>query len=188
MFGNDLDGDCYDTVGSCCTNISGGCTPSMKHPEYYGGDIPFIKSGDVKYDVLTKGTLSLTQKALDETNAKIVPKGSVLVVVRSAALTHKFMIAVSGRNLVVNQDIKALEPNQRVLAGYLMQAIKIREQLLLDRAQTMLTTHINIKDLLDVKIPVPKIEKQQRFADFVAQVNKSKLLLGKVVSLGHVPK
>lgn len=47
MFGN-RDGAIYCTLEECCVSVTGGSTPSMKHEEYYGGEVPFIKSGDRK--------------------------------------------------------------------------------------------------------------------------------------------
>ena len=77
----------------------------MKHPEYYGGNIPFVKSGDVKADRISEGSLWLTKNAIEKANARLVPAGSVIVVVRSAALQHEFHAAIVEKPVVINQDI-----------------------------------------------------------------------------------
>ena len=89
------------TVEECCASINGGGTPSMSHPEYYGGDIPFIKSGDVKFDYVSKGALWLTSDAIEKTTARLLPAGTVLVVVRSAALKNEFHVAIAENPLVI---------------------------------------------------------------------------------------
>ena len=91
----------------CCISISGGNTPSMQHPEYYGGNIPFVKSGDVKGDYIVESTLTLTKTALTETTAKILPKSTLIVVIRSAALLKEFRIGMLMVDAVINQDLKA---------------------------------------------------------------------------------
>ena len=174
MFGDDFPK--FDTIPlkDCCAEITGGGTPSMKHPEYYGGDIPFIKSGDVKDDRVSKGVLTLTDTALRETTAKLLPKDTVIVVVRSAALLHEFHIAVSDNPIVINQDLKAIKPTNQFMPIYLMWAVKMKERIILGKVQTMLTSHIRMDDFLYLDVPVPPLALQQQFATFVEQTDKSK--------------
>ena len=89
------DGCAFIPLSDCCISITGGNTPSMKHPEFYGGNIPFIKSGDVKEHSVSEGALWLTEAALEKTTAKLLPAGTVLVVIRSAALQHEFHAAIA---------------------------------------------------------------------------------------------
>lgn len=148
----------------------------MKHPEYYGGDVPFIKSGDVRGDTVSSGALWLTEKALIETTAKYVPKGAVLVVNRSAALLREFRAAIAGQPVVINQDIKAFIPKDEFTSEYLLWAIKIQTQFLLTKVTTVLTSHIDLKDLLELQIVPAPIEQQNEFSRFIAQVDKSKFV------------
>ena len=172
MFGNDkMEGI---PLKECCADVRGGGTPSMKHPEYYGGDVPFIKSGDVRGDTVSSGALWLTEKALIETTAKYVPQGSVLVVNRSAALLREFRAAIASQPVVINQDIKAFIPKDQFTSEYLLWAIKIQTQLLLSKVTTVLTSHIDLKDLLELQIMPASIEQQRKFSEFIAQVDKSK--------------
>lgn len=167
------------TLEECCSNITGGGTPSMQHPEFYGGNIPFIKSGDVKGTQVTEGALWLTEEALNRGKTKLIPKGSIVVVVRSAALLHKFSIAVSANDLVINQDLKALTPSKDFLPEFLMWSIKSQEQILLGKVQTMLTSHIRIEDLLGLKVHKASMGEQIAFVDFLRQVDKSKVAVQK---------
>lgn len=161
----------------CCVDVRGGGTPSMQHPEYYGGNVPFIKSGDVRGDSVSSGALWLSEKALIETTAKYVPKGSVLVVNRSAALLREFRAAIASQPVVINQDIKAFIPKREFTSEYLLWAIKIQTRYLLTKVTTVLTSHIDLADLLELRIaPVP-IEQQQQFTNFVAQTDQQKLTI-----------
>ncbi len=159
----------------CCIDVRGGGTPSMQHPEYYGGNVPFIKSGDVRGDMVSSGALWLTEKALEETIAKYVPQGSVLVVNRSAALLREFRAAIAARPVVINQDIKAFIPKHDYTSEYLLWAIKIQTKMLLTKVTTVLTSHIDLKELLELRIANVSIERQKEFSAFISQVDKSKL-------------
>ena len=167
------------TVDTLCESVTGGSTPSMQHPEFYGGDIPFIKSGDVKSEKISVGALSLTKEALVNGKAKIVKKGSVIAVVRSAALLHEFHIAVAENDVVINQDLKALCPKNGILPEFLLWSIKMQDQKLLGKVQTMLTSHIRMEDLLGLYVHEASVDNQQRFVDFVRQVDKSKDIVQK---------
>ena len=175
MFGNNTDSGV--PLRDCCIDVRGGGTPSMQHPEYYGGNVPFIKSGDVRGDLVHSGTLWLTEKALSDTPAKFVPKGAVLVVNRSAALLREFRAAIAEQPVVINQDIKAFIPKPEYASEYLLWAIKIQTQYLLTRVTTVLTSHIDLKDLLELKIMPASCEEQALFTQFISETNKTKLTI-----------
>jgi type I restriction enzyme S subunit len=159
-------------LSDCCLRITGGGTPSMKHPEYYGGDVPFIKSGDVRGDAVSSGALWLSKKALTEAKAKFVPRGSILVVNRSAALLSEFRIAVATNPVVINQDIKAFIPKDEYESWYLLLAIRSQTKYLLTKVITVLTSHIALDELLNIPIPAATKDQQAKFADFINQTRK----------------
>ena len=164
----------FVTLKECCSSIRGGKTPSMKHPEYYGGDIPFVKSGDVKQDVVSCGVLSLTEKAVSEAGVKLVPKNSILVVTRSAMLHRKMRSALSMRDLAINQDIKAFVPLPEYLPSYLLWAIRSHEQELLSGVRTVSTCALDFDQLCSLKVRRVPLALQQEFASFSSQVDKSR--------------
>lgn len=174
MFGENKEGCTYLRLDECCSKISGGKTPSMSHPEFYGGDIPFIKSGDVKDSTVSQGALWLTDEVITKGGAALLPEKTVIVVIRSAALRHEFHVAVSENPVVINQDLKAFQPRPEFLPIYLQWSILSHESSLLGKVQTVLTSHIEMSDLLAVPVMVASLEQQQAFSDFKQQADKSK--------------
>ena len=158
----------------CCISISGGSTPSMAQSSYYGGDVPFIKSGDVKDSKISSGSLWLTQEALHKGRAKLVPSGTVIVVTRSGILKHFLPVAIALNPLVVNQDIKALQPKERFKSDYLAWAIRMNESLLLSKSRMTTVDNIESGDLYQLPIKDVSLALQNRFSEFVEQVDKSK--------------
>lgn len=146
----------------------------MKHPEYYGGDIPFIKSGDVKEDHVSAGALWLTEEALEKASVKLIPSNSVLVVVRSALLRRKVCTAISDNVLAINQDIKALVPKEQFSSQYLLWAIRAHEQELLQTVHSVSTTGMDQETLFGIPVKLASKEQQKEFTTFVDQVDKSK--------------
>ena len=146
----------------CCSEILSGKTPSMSHSEFYGGDVPFIKSGDIRAKYVSKGILSLTDSALESGEGRYVPAGSIIVVVRSAALQHEFRHAIASCPIVINQDLKALVPKQGYRSDFIYSAISSAIPELLTKVQTMVTSHIDLDDLLSIGIPQVDLNAQHR--------------------------
>ena len=169
------------TLSKCCARMASGSTPSMRHPEYYGGDIPFIKSGDVVSNAISSGTLSLSRAALANTSACLVPAGSVLVVTRSALLQKRLATGISANELAVNQDVRAFTPFDNYLAEYLLWAIRSSEDDLLLKVKTVNTSGLDKRYLEELPVAEAPIALQQEFADFAAQVDKSKFAVQKAL-------
>ena len=172
MFGEE-DGR-HQRLKDCCTKVMGGKTPSMKHPEYYGGKIPFIKSGDVKEDTVSSGTLWLSDVAIDKASVKLVPADAILVVTRSALLRRRVCTSICTRNVAINQDIRAFIPRPEFDSWYLLWSIRAHEPELLSHVRSVNTSGMDIKQLYDLSIFVPPLPLQQEFAAFVAQVDQLK--------------
>ena len=63
-----------------------GSTPNRLNKNYYGGNIPWLKTGDLNYKYVTYLPEYITEKALDETSVKLNPKGSVLIAMYGATI------------------------------------------------------------------------------------------------------
>ena len=59
--------------------ISSGGTPSKSHPEYYGGDIPWVKTGDLKKEYLYEVEDFITEEGLKNSSAKMYESDTVLI-------------------------------------------------------------------------------------------------------------
>ena len=76
----------------CCTSLGNvgkwqsGATPSRLNKEYYGGDIPWLKTGDLNDGYIYEIPETITQKALEETSVKLNPAGSVLIAMYGATI------------------------------------------------------------------------------------------------------
>lgn len=74
-------------IGSICDSGSGG-TPSRSVNSYYDGNIPWIKTGEVLDDIIYDTEEKITQDAIDNSSAKIYPKGSIIIAMYGQGLTR----------------------------------------------------------------------------------------------------
>ena len=75
----------WTTLGEIGTWQSG-ATPSRLRKDYYGGNIPWLKTGDLNDRLITDIPEFITQKALDETSVKLNPIGSILIAMYGATI------------------------------------------------------------------------------------------------------
>ena len=61
-------------------DVQTGATPLRSRPEYYqNGKIPWVKTGEVKNGEIWSADEHITKRAIEETNAKVFPEGTLLV-------------------------------------------------------------------------------------------------------------
>ena len=79
------EGWCLTILGSIGTWQSG-ATPSRLRKDYYGGNIPWLKAGDLNDGIITNIPEFITEKALEETSVKLNPTDSILIAMYGATI------------------------------------------------------------------------------------------------------
>jgi type I restriction enzyme S subunit len=164
----------------------GGGTPSKARAEFWtDGDIPWVSPKDMKTPRIQSAKDLITMAAVKGSATSLVPPGSVLVVVRSGILKHTLPVAITEREVTLNQDLKAITPNPDILPEYLAHGLKAFERKILDTCCKDGTTVQNIKmpSFLRFEMPVPPLPEQRRI---VARIEElfSRLAAG-VAALRH---
>lgn len=90
-------------------HIQSGGTPSKANPEFWNGLIPWVSAKDMKRLFLDDAEDHISDAAVKE-GAKLVPIGTVLMLVRGMTLLKDVPICVLLREMSFNQDVKALLP------------------------------------------------------------------------------
>jgi type I restriction enzyme S subunit len=139
-------------------------TPSTSNSAYWGGDVPWVSSKDIKALRIARGEEFITREALQETRLRVCPVGSVLVVVRSGILAHTLPIAVADAPLSINQDLKSFYCPDRDMNEWL--ALSLRslapEILTNNRKDGTTVQSVRYEELCDLIIPVPPSAEQKR--------------------------
>jgi type I restriction enzyme S subunit len=150
------------TIDDICV-FRGGGTPSKSKESYWKGDIPWVSPKDMKSDVITDSIDHISAAAIKESTTNLIPAGSILVVVRSGILARTIPVAITGRDVTINQDIKALCPDSTVDAWFLFYFLKSRLEEMLGLASRGATVHRIMADQIRLMdIPVPPRSEQQR--------------------------
>ena len=103
-------------LGDECTFFSGG-TPKSTDSSFYGGAIPFIRSGEIHSD---KTELFLTDDGLKYSSAKMVSKGDLIIALYGATSGEVDISKIDG---AINQAILCIRPSwiNKVYLKYLLE-------------------------------------------------------------------
>ncbi len=87
---------------------SSGGTPSRKNPSFYQGTIPWVKSGELDYNVIQDTEEHISQEALEYSSAKIFPPGSLLIALYGATIGKMAFLGVPA---ATNQAVCCIFPS-----------------------------------------------------------------------------
>src|SRR5258705_2373578 len=97
------------SIANFCQTGSGGTPSRAELSRYYNGDVPWIKSGELKDDVLLSTEEHITSEALLESSAKLIPSGSVLVAMYGATVGRTAFLGIEA---ATNQAICHIMPDE----------------------------------------------------------------------------
>ena len=163
-----------------CTTISGG-TPSTKCSEYYEGNIPWISTVSLGPNYIDGSTAKgyITQEAIDNSATKLIPAGNILFETRVGVGKS----SINDVALCINQDIVAIVGIDKnrfnvLFIKYVLDTYQSYYDSIKKGATILGITGDDLKNTL---IPVPPLELQNQFADFVKVVDKSKAVVQKAL-------
>ncbi len=147
----------------------GGGTPSKENIEYWSGNIPWVSPKDMKAATVCDAEDHITEEAVYNSATRIVPPGSVLIVVRSGILRHSIPVAINTEPVAINQDMKAIIPKTYVSSGFLAYIITGHQRALLVEWRKSGTTveSIEFELLVNTSFPVPPLPEQHIIAAFL---------------------
>lgn len=158
--------------------LRSGNTPSKARPDYWDGDFPWISAKDLKRPRIGESIDRITSLAVKE-SATVVPPGTVVILVRGMTLLKDVPVAVTTRELAINQDIKGLEPSAEIDSGFLLCTLAVKRSQLMgfvNRAGHG-TGKLDTDRLLSLPLHLPPLAEQRKVAAAVEFVDHEITLL-----------
>ena len=159
------------TVGSICKLSSGG-TPDRSKQEYWGGDIPWIKTGEINYSRILRTEEKITSKGLTNSSAKIIPKGAVVMAMYGQGITRG-RVALLGIDATMNQACLAIIPNGDVTADFLYFSFYMQYESLRNLVQEGAQKNLSAGIVKEVLMPIPKVEEQEEISSTLKSVERN---------------
>ena len=165
-------------LGNVCKTTSGG-TPSKRHPEYYeGGDIPWLRSGEVNKMNIHETELFITEDGLNNSSAKWFPKGTVVIAMYGATVGQ---VGILCNPMTTNQAICGIFPNETFTPIYLYHFLLSKKPEYLEIATGGAQANISQNIVRDTVVSCPPLTLQQDFASKIEAIEKQKELIAQSI-------
>lgn len=165
--------------------LVGGGTPSKKELAFWSGNVPWVSSKDMDVSLVMETQDYISRSAIDGSATRLVPAGSVLMVVRSGILRHTLPIALAAREVAINQDIKALIPTEDIDSQLLALILRLESDRIRQLTMKVGTTveSIDIDALKEYPLPFPKAEDQNAVAELLGALGDEVRILDSRLAL-----
>ena len=157
---------CWATLGEI-GNWQAGATPSRMRKDYYGGNIPWLKTGDLTDGYIYEIPETITDKALEETSVKLNPTGSVLIAMYGATIGK---IGILTFPATTNQACCACVDYKAVTPKYLFNFLLSHKEEFVKMGGGGAQPNISKEKIISTLIPIPPIAEQNRIADEIERL------------------
>jgi len=155
-------------LGDLFKTTSGG-TPSRKREDFYGGTIPWVKSGELSKGLITKTDECITEDAVMNSSAKIFPVGTLLIALYGATIGK---ISFLGIDAATNQAVCGIFPSNDVKLKYMYHFLTLKKRKLIESAVGGAQPNISQTILKDLEVSYPVVEETQ---DLIVKEIESRL-------------
>ncbi len=157
------------SIEQLCKKVTSGGTPLRSISEYFdGGTIPWIKTKEVNFNRIYDADEKITEKGLENSSAKLIPKNSILIAMYGDGNTagrcaiNRIPVTTNQAccNLVINDEIA----NSDFVFYKLATLYDIFRGLKSGGSQQ----NLNAKTIKEFKISVPPLPTQRRIASILS--------------------
>ena len=150
-------------LGEICSFMTGG-TPRTSIKEYYkNGTIPWLVSGDIHNNEIFDCEGRITQKGLENSNARFLPKDSVMIALNGQGKTRGTVALLRIKNATCSQSLVSIDPmdKNKLLSEFLYYQLKSMYQQIRNITGDNQRSGLNIPILKSIKIPLPPLNIQR---------------------------
>lgn len=146
---------------------SAGATPSRQHPEYYEGNIPWLKTGDLNDGYIVDIPEFVGEIALEKTSLRLNPVGSVLMAMYGATIGKLGILEIEA---TTNQACCACIPYSCVMNKYLFYYLMSQRRNYIKMGAGGAQPNISKEKIVISLIPLPPLEEQHRIVAKIEEI------------------
>ncbi len=157
------------SINDICTNICSGGTPLTSKPEYYQGNIPWIRTQDINWNEIYATDIMISKEAISDSSAKIIPENCVIVAMYGATAAKACINKIP---LATNQACCNLQVNEQIANYKYVYHWLCHEYTKLRSLGEGSQANLNAKKIKAYKIPIPPLAEQQRIVSILDKFDK----------------
>lgn len=151
--------------------VTGG-TPKTSVLEYWDGSIRWMSSGEVNLRRIRDTEKMITQKGFDNSNARLLPLGTVMVALAGQGKTRG-KVAILEIETTCNQSLAGIISNKNILSNeFLFYNLEYRYQELRDISGGEGRAGLNLKLIKEFVVPVPPLQEQKKVAAVLTTIDE----------------
>ena len=136
-----------------------GSTPNRTKAEYYGGNIPWLKTGDLTDGLINHIPETITELALKETSVKLNPIGSVLIAMYGATIGKLGILQIPA---TTNQACCACLPFTGIYNKFLFYYLMSQKAAFVKKGEGGAQPNISKEKIVSSLMPLPPLDEQKR--------------------------
>jgi len=156
-------------LGDVAARITSGGTPSTRKSEYYGGNIPWLRTQEVNFNRIYDTEIKITDEAVKNSSAKIIAENSIIVAMYGATAGR---IAINKIPLTTNQACCNITiDSKKADYNFVYYHLKSKFGEILNMATGAAQQNLNAGMLRDFEIQVPDLPTQRQIAQILTSLD-----------------
>lgn len=151
------------------SEVQSGGTPLRSKPEYWGGQIAWYSSGELNELYTTAPERNITDKGLENSNAKLFLKGSLLIGMYDTAALK---MSILDRKAAFNQAIAGVKPSDKIDLIFILHAINFVKPEILSLRRGVRQKNLSLQKIKDIVLAVPELQEQRRVVRQLASMRE----------------
>lgn len=145
------------------TKVVSGGTPPRDHPEYFGGDVSWVKSGDIIFRDLYETPERITAQAVEISAAKLLPAKTVVVAMYGQGATRG-RCAVLQVPMTTNQACAGILPSPDLNERFLFHWLWSQYETMREESEGTSQPNLSKGFIENLEIPLIRLEQQTEIA------------------------
>jgi type I restriction enzyme S subunit len=156
-------------LGELCQRVTSGGTPNTRKNEYYGGEIPWVRTQEVNFNRIYDTEIKITKQGLENSSAKWIPENSVIIAMYGATAGK---VAINKIPLTTNQACCNLITNElKADYRFVYYNILSRFSSIANMAVGGAQQNLNAGMIKDLNISTPPLPTQTAIAEILSSLD-----------------
>ncbi|MCT7986373.1 restriction endonuclease subunit S [Laspinema sp. A4] len=161
--------------------VTSGGTPLRTNSLYWGGNIPWITTHQINFNIIKWSEQFITELGLKNSAAKLFPPGTLLMAMYGQGKTRG-KVAILGLESSTNQACAAISLNDSVKHTYVFHYLSSQYEAIRDLSNTGNQENLNGLIIKSIKIPIPPLREQETIAQALSDVDALIASLDKLIA------